>query len=280
VKLAWSNARALTTGVALVVLINAIALAGVAYNRSGDPQATLRLTERELQIPYWSWPDNENSGIDLRLRWRVHDAESSAWTWNRSAGWLTADKLRSLGFDLETATIDFELDSGTTADPSRDVFLVLEYDGAAYQAALEHSRKLLEIALAESDASADEAAADPRLRLLRERVESEERSESRLFVIDAGLDPEALRQRYAQRDKYAIVAGRIELAFASLGRSTVSGWIAGPNVETIRVPHAHRAIVEPFAANRTYENPKDPRFAATVAFGQRFEPWIVDLTKM
>ncbi|MGH8188652.1 MAG: DUF4824 family protein, partial [Steroidobacteraceae bacterium] len=153
-KLAWSNTRALIAGLALILLTNAVALSGVAYNRSGEPQATLRLTERELQIPYWSWPDNENSGIDLRLSWRVHDTyagdEISARYWNRTGAWLDAEKLRSLGFDVSTAATDFELDSGTTSDPSRDVFLVLEQDGAAYQAVLEHCRKRLQRPLAET----------------------------------------------------------------------------------------------------------------------------------
>lgn len=279
-KLVWSNTRALLAGLALIVLTNAVALSGVAYNRSGEPQAMLRLTERELQIPYWSWPDNDNSGIDLRLRWRVHDTyandESNARYWDRTGAWLNAEKLRLLGFDTSIAVTDFERDSGSTVGPSRDALLVLEYDGAAYQAELDRCRKRLQRALAEIGASADQASDNPRVRVAQERLDEEERSESRLFVIDAGLDAAALRTRYPERDRYAIVRGQIELEFGSL-----VGRIAGLDIEHIRVPHAHRSIVEPFVERGSYaDTPSDPRFAATVSFGQRFEPWIVDLTKM
>lgn len=283
-KLAWSNTRALTVGLALVVLTNAVALSGVAYNRSGEPQATLRLTERELQIPYWSWPDNDNSGIDLRLRWRVHDTyadeENNARYWDRTGAWLTGEKLRSLGFDVSTAVTEFEVDSRAT-EPSRDVFLVVEYDGAAYQGVLEHCRKRLQRAIAETGTSVAQEPPEARVRAAKERLDGEERSESRLFVIDASLDAAALRARYPERDKYAIVRGRIELVFGTLSKSSVLGRVAGLEIESIRVPYAHRSIVEPFVEGGSYaDTPNDPRFAATVSFGQRFEPWIVDLKKM
>jgi hypothetical protein len=151
---------------------------------------------------------------------------------------------------------------------------VLEHDGHAYRAALEHSRKRMQRAAAES-------VGEVALRAAKERLEEEERSESRLFVIDAGLDPEALRSRYPQRNEYVIVRGHVELAFDSIEKSSVHGRIAGVDVDSIRVPHAFRSIVEPFATRGAYvPTPRNPRFAATVLFGQRLEPWIVELNKL
>ena len=47
--------RPLWLGLGLILASNAIALAGVWYNRSGEPQAQLQLSEREIQLPYDSW---------------------------------------------------------------------------------------------------------------------------------------------------------------------------------------------------------------------------------
>lgn len=220
----WSNTRALIIGLALIVLTNTIALSGVAYNRSGEPSATLQLTERELQIPYWRWPDNENSGIDLRLAWRVHDTydgdESASYSWDRSGAWLNREKLDSLGFETSTAIRNEERDAGGFYEPSRDVFLVLEYDGDAHRAALEHARKMA------LRTTTDTGATPESVRGAKARLEDEERSESRLFVIDAGVDAEALRTRYARRDKYAIVRGRIDLVFGGVDASSPIGRIS------------------------------------------------------
>ena len=44
------NWRRLGASVGLLVLTNAVVLAGVAYNRSGEPEVEITLTERELPV--------------------------------------------------------------------------------------------------------------------------------------------------------------------------------------------------------------------------------------
>ena len=56
---------------ALLVLTNIIVLVGVAYNRMGDTETSLLLTERELSLPYRSYSKKENSGLSLRVNWNV-----------------------------------------------------------------------------------------------------------------------------------------------------------------------------------------------------------------
>jgi hypothetical protein len=83
------------------VLTNAVALIGVAHNRSGDPDSVLVLTRRELQMPYRWWRVRENSGIDLRLLWRMDKEEIGdeidAGNWYAGTGgtaaWLGTAKL-------------------------------------------------------------------------------------------------------------------------------------------------------------------------------------------
>jgi len=62
----WSRKHTLIIGIALMALTNAVALIGVAYNRSGEPESELRLTQRELAAPYWRGIDRESGGIELR----------------------------------------------------------------------------------------------------------------------------------------------------------------------------------------------------------------------
>jgi hypothetical protein len=62
---------------ALIAITNAIALGGAVYNRSGEPDSTLALSDRELQLPCESWSGSENSELSLRLNWRVLQESAS-----------------------------------------------------------------------------------------------------------------------------------------------------------------------------------------------------------
>ena len=64
----WSRRHTLIAGIALIALTNAVALIGVWYNRSGEPESALRLTQRELAPPYWRGVDRESGGLELRPR--------------------------------------------------------------------------------------------------------------------------------------------------------------------------------------------------------------------
>lgn len=49
----------------MIAAVNGIVLSGVAYNRSGDPNAVVVLSERELNLPYW-----RNQGRTAAWPWR------------------------------------------------------------------------------------------------------------------------------------------------------------------------------------------------------------------
>ena len=270
-KLAWSNKHVLIAAVALVIVSNAVALGGVAYNRSGEPDSVLQLTERELPVQYWSWPDNENSAIHLDLRWRVVPTEK----WGRGVDWLNSEDLRRFGFRLPPPDASWDEVRRFADQPAREVFLALEYDGPAYQRTLELTRE--ELAKAEAELAAESSdLTRSAVRSAKSQLESEQSRSSRLFVVAAELDADALRERYPDRKHYAIVRGRIGVGIAD---GNVVPQIEGVDTDTIRVPYAYRALVEHYAAERDYAE-REPRYAATVHFGHRFEPWIVQLSRM
>lgn len=272
-KLPWSSARALAVATTLVVVTNVVALGGVAYNRSGEPESTLQLTEREIPIQYWSWPDNENSAIHLELHWRLSFDNDEGLL---GIEWLPADKLQQLGFDLPAPGATSDERRRLMMQPAREVFLALEYDGPAYRAMLDRAREEVRKAQAALTAAGSEEKR-ANLRGAQRRVEDEENRWSRLFVVAADVDAAALRKRYPDRKHYAIVRGRIGLRMGAVDGLVPQ--IDGIDTDTIRVPYAYRTQVEPYARERSYET-REPRYAATVHFGRRHEPWVDQLSRM
>jgi len=110
---------------ALVVLSNLAAWRAAALNRSGEPEAVLVLTERELQLPE---KQTENTALTLRLvfdRWRERGG-----TVVRDAGWFDRAKLESIGFDCRRPVTQENADYYRTRPP-RTTFAALEYGESA-----------------------------------------------------------------------------------------------------------------------------------------------------
>lgn len=271
--LTWSKSRAMLAATALVLISNAIALGGVAYNRGGEPESVLQLTERELPIQRWSWPDNENSAIHLRLSWRVPSAYRGPYR-DDEVEWLTPEQLRELGFDTPPPGADPDKMERYDLQAPRDVFFALEYDGPAYRAALEQSRADLRAAEAQWAAALLNKELSARVESAKFALNREEKLASRLFVVAADLDAQTLRQRYPDRKHYAIVRGELDVYSRGAG---LTARVRGISTDAIRVPHVYRSAVEPYLGEGPYAPDREPRYTATVHFGRRLEPWIVQL---
>lgn len=279
----WSRAHTLIAGAALIVLTNAVALVGVAYNRSGDPDSVLALTQRELQTPYKWWREGENSGIALKLLWRVHEEqirdEMDTGTWYAGVGgtpsWLTKAKLGELGFDVAQPEDSDRGRRHYEKQLPKEVLLALELDGPAYAQARERAKRHADRQDALRAANPDKKELEERSKQARERLGREERENSRLFAVDAGLDAGALRAKYPDRAHYAIVRGRVRPLVSGSGRSlTLSGYVGELSVDEISVPLEFRNVFERALPNLAMGAPGLARFDATVSFGKRLEPWL------
>ena len=127
-------------------MMDAVALGGAWWNRSGEAESRLDLSERELKMPFSGF-DRESSGLAFALAWRVGVAAEAGeanldWDENRSARWLDRAKMESLGFDLSDVS---EYPRLGRHELARDVLLVLEFDGMAYRRALERARQHPEV---------------------------------------------------------------------------------------------------------------------------------------
>ena len=275
----WSRMHTLVAGIALVALTNAVALGGVAWNRSGAPESELKLSQRELGDVYSRRYDREAGGSELMLRWRVLSQEYPFGYYDGHSGaleWLDEAKLAALGFDVSK-----QLDPARESRRygrllPREALIVLELDGPAAQKALERARERLAQESAKGDAEKDKMN---RVKMAAEALKHEETSNSRLFAVDAGPDAAALRAKYPDRSRYAIVRGKIRAYPPATGAREKDrrwrGYLESLDSPRINLPLEFREAAG--LAMRTI--PAGPvaagtRFEVTVAFGKRFEPWV------
>jgi hypothetical protein len=251
----WSHRHTLIAGLALILGANAVVLAGVAYNRNGEAGSVLQLTEREFRVP-GSWGfDGENSGLELALQWRLAPLAPDAHDYGQGGYggqtvWLDQAKLAELGFDMSVPLNRPGAEHHYDKQLPREVLLVLEMDGPAHRAAIERAKERA------SRPKATRADAD--------HLTAEMETHSRLFVVDAGLDYGALRGKYPERTRYAIAKGRISLDYweSSVTRH-VRGYVSELSVSALNVPLHLRNVIK-----------RDGKYAATVPFGKRLEPWL------
>lgn len=249
--------RSAWLALSVVLLSNAVALGGVWYNRSGEPEAQLLLSERELQRVYGGWLRDEDDGVlRLQLSWQ---RPGDGW----QLPWLDQAKLRELGF---SATDEQTLNR----QPARQVWLVLELDGPLYRGQVQQARQAL-------DAAEAELGGKPESEVLRQerddrqrRLQFVEQQASRLMLVDAGVDAQVLRQRWPDRQRQVLLAGSIE----PYQHGAEAGYGATIRLENDRlsVPHAYRELARGWERGHEQTGFKAQ---IEVAFGRRHEPWVL-----
>jgi len=280
--LVWTIRHTWAAGAALIALTNAIALGGVAYNRSGDPDSRLELSQRELSVPY-SFRSRDGSDLWLTLNWNVLTKQRDSWYGGsgryNTPEWLDEAKLAALGFDLSKTESPRLAERSYVRQLPREALIVLELDGPAYARALEFARER---------AAKEEAAEAPRhgvkqsqAKVAKDQLHNLETRDTRLFAVDAGTDAAALRAKYPDRARYAIVQGKVRAT--STGRRGEkpewAGQIEDLLGDRINVPIEFRnGLKSTPVMHRHGEYTVDSTpFSATVAYGKKFEPWLVSV---
>lgn len=275
----WTRRHSLVSGLGLILLVNAVALAGVAWNRSEPADSHLQLSERELSDShsYWRWR-KENNGIALRLSYR----------WPRNAAGdnsyirLNAEKMAELGFSVPSELNENSVER-YRRQLDRDALLVLELDGPSYQRELQLAREHHEASKQLHELAPTNEKLEREAKEAREALEHEQQTASRLFIVDAGLDRHDLRTRYPDRQRYAIMRGKVRVySHKGLGwRWQIGGHADIPGARSIQLPQRWHATFSNLPQKQ--EQPGRPYasrgkvFSAEVAFGKRLEPWFVQL---
>lgn len=235
---------------AVVVVANAWALVAARRNQGRAEGGTLELTEREVPLLRVPW---ETTATQLELHW---DVLSDAPAGDGPAAWLDAAKLAELGYDCSVALDDAQAREHYNSLPPVEVFVVLEYEGAAWR----KSQRGPEMG-------------------------------TRLFVVDAGHDAVHLRQQYPGDNTHVITRGSIRPFYqersipdgATLAAPRLRGWVQDILPSRIFVPPPHGAALEAFRD----QGPPDsepaetaPRYAVTVSWGSDYEPWVLAVRRL
>jgi hypothetical protein len=273
--------RLIGAALLLFLAVQTVVLARARGNRSGTPEARVALTERELWPASFSDPD-EDTGLQLRLRWAEH------WRGEADPQWLGAGKLRALGFDVSVPPGDEKAEWAYRAFRQRRVWVALEMEGEAWRDVIRRRRLEIQKVREEAAAKGNACGCDPEAEekgLARDLI-----SDSRLFAVDAALDPEALRRTYPDRSRFLILPAtvRVSVQHHALEEPKtppfVGGSLADIAVPEMDVPLRLRPVFE--EARRRHDREQKerldrgeiggtpPAFRAVVAVGHRREPWI------
>lgn len=259
----------------IILLGNLAALAGVAWNHSGEASSRMTLTQRELYPSHDR--HRENSSVQLRLLWQKGAKSSDCEKlYPFSTDEIPLEEMAALGFDVP-AQLNEETAWRYDRQLPRQVLLVLEFDGEKYQSQLAWAQRCL--------AQAEQTLSDaPGNSQLQEQVQYRQREltelqtqRTRLYLTATGLDVKTLRDRFPDHERYLIIPAVVSPS----AYSPVEGeWLAGGTVQNslgrqaINVPHQWRSTL---ADTLNDDSLKSPKFEVDIAFGKRLEPWIEDL---
>jgi hypothetical protein len=242
-----------------------------ALNRSGEPEAALVLTERELQLPE---RQAENTALTLRLvfdRWRERGDAAA-----REAGWFDRAKLESVGFDCRRPVTQENADYYRTRPP-RATYAALEYEGALWLKQVEQAPRTPQppssFTVPERPVQNGVVRLAPRDPFL----------DSHLVPIDVDNDPAALRARHPDTRTVAVVEATVALQYVgNAGQPPfLMGRVRSVLPLEINVPREWRGVLEGLQSDAdpsVWPPPqREPRFRVTVTWGKRLEPWITNI---
>lgn len=276
----WTRRQTLATGTTLIILTHALALGGILGNRLGEPESRLTLSERELPLPYGHFRHPDDSALTLRLNWRVPAnpddvTEFDYATYNHQPAWMDATRMAELGFDTAAGHDTPEAREHFARQLPREVLIVLELAGPAWQQTRRQASE-------RATRRAAEAASNPgkdfvqRAKSSRDLAAQEEVQNSRLFAVDADRDLVALRARHPDRRRTLVVRAQVRpLVQVRDDQWRLAGLIDDIAVEGIHVPFALRAALDALrSADRPRAEALAPRYEVQIAVGQHLEPWI------
>jgi len=244
----------LIVSAAIIVIANVFALAHGVSNRMGTPDAEITLTNRELQYFNRSTADDD-SGITLHLAWTNPDGFPWPVRVENRAIWLDQQRLERLGFDCSVNPASADAQRYYQRQRPRQVFVALEYDGAAWRAWV---------------AANDRAVAEQRTKPQFSDSIDVGAYFSHLVAVDADLDPVKLRALYPDRTAVVILPAVVAVTLRSDPSPRITGLIQ-QLPSSIYVP---RPFSDEFRRHQGGAFNKDLSYRVRLRYGASLEPWV------
>jgi hypothetical protein len=123
-------------------------------------------------------------------------------------------------------------------------------------------------------------------------------TQSHLFAVDVGADPQALRKQYPDQSEYIITPAvfRISRHYPSRKNGQpkssqkyyLRGWVQDTLIPEIHITSDYRSFfISDIKTHTKIYLPRDkpildlePRYQVTLNYGKRYEPWIADVKKL
>jgi hypothetical protein len=205
--------------------------------------------------------------------------------------WLDRAKLRELGFAVDLDPADPASADYYSWKLPREVYVAFEFDGAAFRdwlAEQEQRVEKLREDVAKSLKSREDLA-DAEALLALDRT-----MRSRLFPVDAGRDPVELARRRTDCGRCIVLPAIMAVRRVEPRDQPpeLRGVITALSVDSVHVPLRLHPRLETFLPRQTqaeaeararqqprmeWPTPSPPRYRVVVAFGRRFEAWLVDV---
>jgi hypothetical protein len=237
--------------VVLVVAANLVMLVLAQANRS-VPVDTFRLTEREL-------PREVTTDRDSAIRLRLVYETSVSWQTLRNEPTMIA-----LGFTCRPR-VGLGVGSGTCG-LARRAFVALEYDGRAWQEVVARRAEERDQLRGRAGSQAD-------------YLDRTIKFGSRLVMIDASLDPLALRRAHPERNVIILpAAARAWLTndvSGPSGGAAIAGSVTPLTASLVASAQDRRRLLTISPSGYGYAGA--PRFTVDLKVGGRHEPWIQDV---
>lgn len=260
--------RYLIIGLTILLATNAIVISGVVYNRV-DVTSQSTLTERELPLPYNSSSDGENSGVALRIDWRIpSQIKSSDNNYGYRSISLDESEVEALGFNAALAR-------NKKRDHTKALYWALEFDGELYKKEVAKLNDHYEEALDEFQILQKKEAENKKEAAYR-RLQKEKLSNSRLFFLEASPNLSALQARHSDNNKVIFVKGLANIRYREKG-----------DVYTLHLKEllVQEVLLSAELANQLsnidklpWDAIEPPRYRVEISWGNRLEPWVESLS--
>lgn len=180
-------------------------------------------------------------------------------------GWFDRAKLAEIGFDVRVPLTDPAAEIHYRGVLPRDAFAVLECGGPAWEEWIQH-------------------AEDSARRVSPTVPVWDPRAQTHLLPVDAGRDPGALRRKYPDPARHLIVRAVVRLSYQRTWdpntRQMVSPKFLRGEIQTVLPDEIHVPLPQAVALPGQPADRNTARYAVTLRYGARYEPWVVAIRRM